>query len=185
MADIHHTPQMTSFDNATVALYRIGLTAMSILLVLHVIDYFTVINILGKLFIPLLGTFAALSSANIHLYDHRFRYLIPLMAWIALVLQLYTNGSSESFFLINTISQGFLYASIGMFALKEDFCFKIPGLKTIPLFLAASVFLHFLGQNKLELILLIPAALLMVVLCIAKWRMPLHFDVGDKSKYTH
>jgi len=41
--------------------------------------------------------------------------------------------------------------------------------------------LHFMRPEWLWL--LAPAAVLYVVLAFAKLRMPLHFDVGDKSRY--
>ena len=185
MADTSHTPIMKTFDSVTVILYRSGIVIIALLLTSYILEYLLGKHLVGNLYIPLLVTGTALSSANIHLYDHRFRYLIPLMSWIGLVLLSYTAYLSLATGFIETVSLGFLYAGIGMFALKEDFCFKIPGLKTVPLFLAASVFLRFLGFEALETYALLPAALLMLVLSIAKWRMPLHFDVGDKSKYTH
>ncbi|MCI5132109.1 MAG: hypothetical protein D3904_11445, partial [Candidatus Electrothrix sp. EH2] len=68
--------------------------------------------------------------------------------------------------------------------LKETFCFRIIGLPLVPLFLCCSVLNRLFGFFFVEPYFLLPAAFLLTWLCIAKWRMPLHFDIGDKSLYS-
>ncbi len=188
MADPQHMPETNLQDRITVILYRAGIVMMAVMSTLFIIDYFTHSDVLSKSYLPLFATGAALASANVHLYDPRFRYLLPLMSWIGFVLLAFTLTLSplevKAQHLLLSASLGFFYAGAAMFAIKEQFCFKIPGLQLMPVFLVVSVFARYFHWELVETIALIPAAFLMLWLSIAKWRMPLHFDIGDKDKYT-
>ncbi len=66
---------------------------------------------------------------------------------------------------------------------KEYFCFRVPGLRAQPILLAAlwlalALNVPFAAQGLAAL-----SALLFLVTAFAKWRMPLHYDIGDKTKY--
>ena len=65
----------------------------------------------------------------------------------------------------------------------EQFCFRIPGLRLVPLFLATSLIPLLAGKVAFAGALLLLSGVIYSALAFAKWRMPLHFDVGDKSKY--
>lgn len=188
MADPQHTPEMTVLDNSTVILYRIGIMLMAISAVLYIVENLTNTPILQQFYLAVFAIGAALSSANVHLYDVRFRWFIPFMGWmgfmlLAIAYALPEDGAISKHF-IETGALGFFYAGAAMFAVKEQFCFKIPGLQTVPLFLVASIGCRFFHLQMLEVIILIPAAVLLFILSIAKWKMPLHFDIGDKTKYN-
>lgn len=187
MADPQHTPQMTALDNFTVALYRSGLVILSLSTLLFIIESLFNTPLLQQYYLSVFAVGAALASANVHIYDVRFRWLLPFMAWLGFMLLAVSFGiptESTTKHILTTGALGFFYAGAGMFAVKEQFCFKIPGLQTVPLFLAASVLCRFFHLSMVEVVLLIPASVLLLVLSVAKWRMPLHFDVGDKTKYN-
>lgn len=187
MADPQHKPQMTGLDNLTVVLYRIGLVILSISTALFIVESFLHVAILKQYYLSAFAVGTALASANVHLYDVRFRWFIPFMSWLGFMLLAIAFGitsDTATKHIISTGALGFFYAGAGMFAVKEQFCFKIPGLQTVPLLLAASIMCRFFHANLFEVIILIPASVLLLVLSVAKWRMPLHFDVGDKSKYN-
>ncbi|MCI5144498.1 MAG: hypothetical protein D3923_03005 [Candidatus Electrothrix sp. AR3] len=186
MATPHHTPLMEPLDQITVTLYRIGLSIFALSAILHTIELLSTIYFMGKWYLPLMATGAAMASANIHLYDPKFRWFFPLMSWIGFIILGFAMQVESAPIIkhLEMLSLGFFYAGAGMFAVKESFCFKIPGLPLVPLFLAGTVLLRWSGVDLAAGITLVPAALLYVRLAYAKWMMPLHFDIGDKSQYS-
>ena len=84
---------------------------------------------------------------------------------------------------VSTAGMGFVFVALSGFALKEQFCFRIPGLRLVPLFLAAATFLHLSPQPWTAGPPMIIAGGVLGWLSIAKIRQPLHFDIGDKSSY--
>ncbi|STY60387.1 Uncharacterized integral membrane protein [Mannheimia haemolytica] len=72
---------------------------------------------------------------------------------------------------------------IGGLSYKEYFCFRVFGLNFQPLLVAVLWIAFALEWSLLVQILSLVCGLLLLVLSIQKWRMPLHFDIGDKSKY--
>ena len=184
MANPEHTPEMEGLDYLTVAWYRVGLTIFAISIALHALEELIGWVVLGEWFLPLVGLSAASASANMHLYDPRFRWFVPLMSWIAFALLLFVLNAAGAVREIGSlIGLGFFYAGMGMLAVKESFCFKIWGLPMVPFLLAGAILLRLGGANLIAAICLAVAALLYLWMVIAKWRMPLHFDIGDKSAY--
>ena len=179
MANPEHTPQLDGFDRFTVRLYRSGLALAS-----------AGVAVLAGL----CGTEAALSPAvaaiflgtllsvlNMHLYDKRVRWVIAAAGLLGAVL-----GYVGAIFGVTLVEQaglGFIFVALSGFALKEQFCFRIPGLRLVPLFLAVGLIPLVLGWGLGAALCFGLAALPLSVLSVAKWRMPLHFDVGDKSRY--
>ncbi len=185
MASPEHTPEMEPLDRLTVVLYRSGLSLFALVSALKSAELLSGVRILGEWHLPLIAAAAATASANIHLYDPRFRWFFPLMSWlgfIALAFTLPLHAPNLVNFLAN-LSLAFFYAGAAMFAVKEYFCFRIPGLPLMPLLLGGSVLLRWAGFCTGEGMLLAPAALLYCWLAWAKWWMPLHYDIGDKSMY--
>ncbi|RMF19404.1 MAG: hypothetical protein D6758_02145, partial [Gammaproteobacteria bacterium] len=81
------------------------------------------------------------------------------------------------------IGLGGALVTLGGLGYKEYHCFRVPGLQLQPLWVAL-----FWGGLPLDVTALsiaagALAAVLFLVLAIAKWRMPLDYDIGDKSKY--
>lgn len=192
MADPQHTPSLDSHDGRTVRLYRlgVGISALGVLaesiwgLGAHRAmegDPERGLRWTGML----LALGVALTIANLHLYDKRVRWIMGGSGILGLWLMAFSSvwGEGPVQHLVFTGGLGFCLVTISAVALKEQFCFRIPGLKLVPLFLAASMLPaiagHVLGQG----VLLLPAGVLLVVLTVAKWRMPLGHDVGDKSRY--
>ncbi|MCI5121142.1 MAG: hypothetical protein D3908_08140, partial [Candidatus Electrothrix sp. AUS4] len=181
-----HTPEMNSLDNMTVALYRTGLTIAAIAALMYSIEGIIGMQILGVFYLPVFATGIALASADVHLYDPKFRWLFPFVSWTGFIILAFAyalKGKTPLAATFADLSLGFFYIGAGMFALKESFCFRIIGLPFVPLFLCFAIISRILGAPAAESYFLLPAALLLTWLCIAKWRMPLHFDIGDKSLY--
>ena len=79
------------------------------------------------------------------------------------------------------IALGAMLLVIGGLSYKEYFCFRIFGLNAQPIFVAILWFVF--EQALLVRIFSIIIGILLLILSIQKWRMPLHFDIGDKTKY--
>jgi len=186
MATPEHTPEMNPLDNMTVALYRTGLTIASLSALIYSIERILGVEISGAFYLPVFALGIALASANVHLYDPRFRWFIPFMSWIGFMILAFAyalKDSGPAGDILANLSLGFFYVGASMFAVKESFCFRIIGLPLVPLFLCGSALSRLFESSSAEPYFLLPAALLLTWLVIAKWRMPLHFDVGDKSLY--
>ncbi|WP_339137992.1 MAG: DUF2301 domain-containing membrane protein [Candidatus Electrothrix sp. GW3-4] len=186
MATPEHTPEMNSLDNMTVALYRTGLTIASVSALIYSIEQLISVQILGAFYLPVFAAGIALASADVHLYDPKFRWFFPFVSWIGFIILAFAytlKGTTPLADTLANLSLALFYVGAGMFALKESFCFRIIGLPLVPLFLCGSILNRLLGSSSAETYFLLPAALLLTWLCVAKWRMPLHFDIGDKSLY--
>ena len=115
-----------------------------------------------------------------HLYAKQIRWFIGVSGWFGAILLVASRGET---LLLHTAGLGFLFVALSGYALKEQFCFRIPGLRLVPLFLAGSLLPLLFGKPLFAGIPLLLSGLIYSALVVAKWRMPLHFDVGDKSKY--
>lgn len=187
MASPDHTPEMEPLDRLTVLLYRSGLTFFALSTALEAAELLSGQSLLGTWHLSLVALSAGFASANIHLYDPRFRWLFPLMSWLGFIVLAFIlpvrNVSPELAAWLSVLGLAFFYAGAAMFALKEYFCFRIPGLPLMPLLLGGAVLLRWSGFAVGEGILLAIAAVLYLWMVWAKWKMPLHFDIGDKSMY--
>lgn len=185
MASPDHTPNMEPLDRLTVVLYRSGLSLFALSTVLEAAELLSGQPLLGRWHLPITAAAAGLASANIHLYDVRFRWFFPLISWIGFIILSFALPvqSPEIKATLTVLSLAFFYAGGAMFAIKEYFCFRIPGLPLMPLLLGGAILFrcsHFIvGEG----ICLTVAGLLYVWMTWAKWRMPLHVDIGDKSMY--
>jgi uncharacterized integral membrane protein len=185
MADPNHLPEMHSLDTATVILYRTGLSVFAASTALQAIELLSGQPVLGRWHLPVMAAGMALASANLHLYDPKFRWFFPLMSWLgfmvlAFAMQVQSAVMAER---LSVVSLGFFYAGAAMLAMKESFCFKIPGLPLVPFLLAGAVALRAAALDRAAGAVLAAAGLICLWLSYAKWTMPLHFDIGDKSQY--
>ncbi|TDQ57657.1 putative integral membrane protein [Mesocricetibacter intestinalis] len=166
MADPHIKSPMDIWDYITVSLYRCGF----------------ILAALGTAFLPyrplpaqtglLIG--ALLCASCLHIYLKNFRFPLQFATWGALICHLL--GFSE-------LALGGALVTLGGLCYKEYFCFRLFGLNLQPL-LVALLWLSFILDKALPLqILSALSALLFLLLALMKWRMPLHFDIGDKGKY--
>ena len=167
MADPHIKSEMDWLDYVTVISYRLGfLLAVPTVLMLPWKSPYPVLQLC---FIA-----AILCASSLHIYMKNFRLLLQAATWGGLI-----------FFVLGfpIIGLGGVFITLGGLCFKEYFCFKVPGLRAQPLILAALWFSLVLNLELAAQILAAIAALLFLIVSIAKWRMPFHFDIGDKSKY--
>lgn len=185
MADPQHVPDLDRFDRLTVRLYRygiamsaVGMLALAGVLAAGLLDRW----LLAAELLVLLG--AAASIANMHLYDKRVRWLIAASGWVGVCLLVATAATPDALQVwVHHAGLGFVFVVHSAFALKEQFCFKIPGLRLVPALLALSLIPMLLGLGQVAAALLGLAGLVYGALAAAKMRMPLHFDVGNKAAY--
>lgn len=167
MADPHIESPMDWLDHTTVIIYRLGLSFS-----------FPVIALLPwGLELPietLVFLCAAMCASSLHIYMKSFRLLLQMATWVGIVLALFGWPM---------IGMGGAFITLGGLCFKEYFCFKIPGLPLQPVLLAALWFsIEFEWMSAAKIIAAISSILFLIV-SIAKWRMPRHFDIGDKTKY--
>ena len=84
----------------------------------------------------------------------------------------------------NQVSNLACNVSLSALALKEQFCFRVPLLKAVPLFLAASL-VPLTFQTSGAAIPLAVSSVVLSVLAYRKWKMPLHFDIGNRALYQN
>ncbi|HIF9366016.1 TPA: DUF2301 domain-containing membrane protein [Photobacterium damselae] len=167
MADPHIQCELDGLDKLTVLLYRSSLTfsagVMSI--IAWEFNFGTVAIIIAAL----------LASTTVHIYDKRFRWLIQGAGLFASVW--YMTG------LWSPLAQGAALFVFSALAVKEYFCFQLKILLVTPLALAGFWFCQVFGQAQISILFSMASAILLAVAAFSKWRMPLHFDIGDKSRY--
>lgn len=182
MADPGHVEILDAFDRLSVRLYRSGLAVAALSLLAG-----SGLSLAGR---PAqlawwgvtLGT--ATAVGNMHLYDKRIRWIAGQLAWWGVLLQLLAAvpGVPLAWWLAHG-GLGLVFASLSAFAIKEQFCFRIPGLRAVPLFLAVGVFALAWEATVVAGVMLGAAGAVQAMLSVAKSRMPLHFDIGDRSHY--
>lgn len=166
MADPHIRSPMDGWDYLTVIIYRLGFVLAAVMLFLF--PYYAETAYVGLL---LSGVMLA---SCVHLYLKSFRLVFQFAAWVGLLCAV---------FHFPLLAIGAMLLVIGGLSYKEYFCFRIFGLNFQPIFAALLWFsLVFQGQIFVQILSII-MGILLTILSIQKWRMPLHFDIGDKSKY--
>lgn len=166
MADPHIKSPMDFWDYFTVIMYRLGFVVASIMVLL--LPYQTEWASFGLL---IAGTMLA---SSLHLYLKRFRLIFQFVAWIGLLCQIFG---------LPIFALGAMLLVVGGLSYKEYFCFRVFGLNAQPLLVAIIWLAILLDQMLLLQISSGISGILLVVLSIQKWRMPLHFDIGDKTKF--
>lgn len=165
MADPHIKSVMDSWDYATVIIYRGGFVIAGPAVIL--LPWYPTAQ-LGVLIA------AVCCASSLHLYLKNYRFLFQFAVWIGLLCQI--GGFPQ-------LALGAALFTLGGLCFKEYFCFRVPLLNLQPIFVAALWFSLFFEQIWITRILSIITGLLLFLLAIQKWRMPLHFDIGDKTKY--
>jgi len=167
MADPHIQSPMDRYDHLMVIIYRLGFTLSFPVIALLPWNY-------GLSMDKLVFLCAAMCASSLHIYMKSFRLLLQLATWVGLLC--YVFGYPM-------IGMGGAFITLGGLCFKEYFCFKVPGLQLQPLILAALWFCLWLDADTSAKIFAAVSALLFFITSIYKWRMPRHFDIGDKSKY--
>jgi uncharacterized integral membrane protein len=183
VADPHHIEALDAFDRATVGLYRLGLVAAAVgtggvaASLLAAPDR----TMIARL-IVLVGT--ALIVADLHLYARTLRWIISASGWAAAVLVAAAPvaGAAVAPWLADA-GLGFSFVVFSAVALKERFCFRLPVVVAVPPSLALALIPLRAGLEVPAAALLALGAGTLAVLALAKLRMPLRYDIGDKSKY--
>lgn len=166
MADPHFQSPMDFWDYLTVIVYRSGFIIATLMIFL--LPYQPELAQKGLL---VAGTMLA---SSLHLYLKQFRLIFQFAAWIGLLCTIFNLPS---------LAFGAMLLVIGGLSYKEYFCFRIFGLNFQPILVGGLWFAVLFEQAILIQILSSICGLLLLILTIQKWRMPLHFDIGDKSKY--
>ncbi|AAP95344.1 hypothetical protein A6046_04655 [[Haemophilus] ducreyi] len=166
MSDPHITSPMDFWDYLTVITYRLGFVLASIALLLF--PYYIELAYSGLL---IAGTMLA---SSLHLYMKNIRLVFQFSVWIGLLCQVFG---------LPTLALGAILLVIGGLSYKEYFCFRIWGLNFQPLLMALLWLAECLSQSMLINLSCLASGVLLILLSIQKWRMPLHFDIGDKTKY--
>ncbi|MGR5092756.1 DUF2301 domain-containing membrane protein [Vibrio maritimus] len=181
MANPEHKEQLDAIDKISVCLYRAGISLFSIaMLVMAALSYegIAILSHASPLDLPsywLTLTASALCAANIHVYDKFIRSVIAWSSWIALLLAVVSAPL--------WLTLGFCFVTFSGIALKESFCFKVPGLKLVPVCLVIAVLCIALNKLVVLCVLFTAVGLVMGYLSVKKWQMPLHFDIGIKANY--
>ncbi|WP_373777411.1 DUF2301 domain-containing membrane protein [Glaesserella sp.] len=166
MADPHIKSPMDFWDYLTVIIYRSGFVLAVPMVAL--IPFSAQIAQIGLL------TAGAMLASSLHIYMKQFRLLFQFALWIGLLCQIFG---------LPMLALGAVFFTLGGLCYKEYFCFRIFGLNFQPV-LFAMLWLSVLLEWSIFVYLLSGiCSLLLLFLAIQKWRMPLHFDIGDKTKY--
>ncbi len=181
MADPQHTPELDGFDTFTVRLYRasMGLAAAAVAVA-------AVVAGTGRDPLPALvltGLVTAVSVTNLHLYDKRIRWLIVAMGTWGPAIGAAGLVLAPEQPLVLVFGSGLSLAALSAVALKENFCFRVPGARWVPAWLATGILAVAVGQLPLAAVCLGVGALLVGALFVAKVRMPLSHDIGDRTRY--
>lgn len=183
MADPHHVEALDGFDRATVGFYRLGLilAAVGVGGLAAALVFAPERAGLAR-FVVLMAT--ALIVADLHLYARTIRWTISAAGWLAAVLFAASGLSwaSAAPWLADA-GLGLSFVVFSAVALKERYCFKLPVVVAAPPALALSLVPLRLGWEVPAAALLAVGAATLGVLALAKLRMPLHYDIGDKRKY--
>ncbi len=188
MADPHIVEKLDGFDRITVRLYRYALFGSVLALLI------TPLQSLDPLPDLLLITMVWVATQMIHIYDHKFRFTFRVLGSVGAVLAAWAllfGPASILRPLMQLAGFGFACAALSAIALKERFCFKIPGLRAVPLFLGAGVLWRLylvvapVADDPLFEIPFVLAGVIVLMMAVAKARMPLTHDIGDRSAYTN
>lgn len=189
MADPQFEEKLDGLDRLTVRVYRLGLALAGGALIAS-----GGVSLLGGQtleLLPFLALACVFIASSMHIYDKKIRWLLMGGTWSGLMLYPAISQWLPHPLLFVGV-QGLLFVTLSGIALKEQYCFKIPGLKWVPALLGVAVFSLGFSQlwpqglgwfSWLYVAAGWAAGGLYSLMAIAKWRQPLHFDIGEKAKY--
>jgi uncharacterized integral membrane protein len=181
VADPHHIAVLDGLDVLTVRLYRAGFAVSTLGVAALALSGAQALDPAPARWLAVAGV--TLSAAHVHLYDKRFRWLIPSFAWAGLLALCAPSSTPAGLAFFSHLGLGLCLVSLSALALKEQLCFRVPGLRLVPLGLAIGVFASYAEQPVIAAVSWGAAAAVLAALTVAKARMPLHFDIGDRSHY--
>jgi uncharacterized integral membrane protein len=194
VADPQHREVLDELDRLTVRAYRTGVVVLALGLLVMGLARLIGLGVIPGGDAVLTGVIAGghiavavgtgLAVADLHLYDKRVRWFIGAVGVAGLVVRgIAAGGSGLLVSVFDHFGLGLIFMAISGIALKERFCFKIPGLAAVPWLLAGSLPLSLLGLDRLAGLVLALSGVVLVVLSVMKWLQPLDFDIGDKRRY--
>lgn len=179
MADPQYIEVLDTIDRIQVITYRLGITLCGLALLLPAIEQ--VYSGALVYFQPALMLGGIAVAASLHIYSKTIRYALSHATWLALIL--FACRTYFDWPIHDGWVNGFLLITLSGIAFKEHFCFKIPGLKYTPVLLLVATLAQLSERTELFVGTSMIAAILILFMAGAKWRMPLHFDIGDKRNY--
>lgn len=182
MADPHLHPELDAFDRRTVRLYRAGLVTAT--LGLGAVAFALGAGSTSDPAWVVVWVGTVLCAGNLHLYDKRFRWVLAWLAWSALLVRITTPSMPvEAHPTLVALGHGLILACLSAVILKEWFCFRIPLVRYAPVVMALGVVAQFLGSNLIAAVSLGLGAIAAGAVAVAKLRMPLGHDIGDRGAY--
>ena len=186
MADPDHIPHLDGFDELTVRLYRGGLSLAALSLVsvgAFGLAWFERISHPSVWETPAFGFTAWLelqAPSRICIYTRSRRWFIGVSGWFGAILLVASRGET---LLLPHGWLGFLVCRAVWICAQRAVLLSNPRPSTSPPLSRWLALPLFFGKPLFAGIPLLLSGLIYSALVVAKWRMPLHFDVGDKSKY--
>lgn len=128
MANPEHKEELDTLDRLSVIGYRFGISLLAFSYLF--LAYISIAQVAASV-MSLLAISAALIAANLHIYDKNIRAIIVWSSWVGLLV-IAVIGQP-------LIAQLLFCVTFSGIALKESFCFKVPGLKLIPVFIGLAL----------------------------------------------
>lgn len=178
MAHPQHVEPLDAFDRRSILAYRTGLVLSSIGLGLTAMQLS--VHHEAKRPIALLTFGVILSVGNMHLYDKRVRWIIAWLGWGSLLAWAAADVANRP---LSTLGLGLSLAALSALVLKEWFCFRIPLVRWTPAALFVGVLANHWGHDALTALCFGASALGVAAVAMAKLRMPLTHDMGDRRHY--
>lgn len=176
MANPEVESELDGIDRLSVCLYRLGLSLTALLLLCRGVGLLGgPVSLSPAVWLTMLVVASGLCGFCLHIYDKRIRFLLQGLAWGGLMLA--ACGAPAILVL------GAALATLCGLAFKEQFCFAIPGIRLLPLLLPLLWLLEWTPFAWATALVALVSGLLLGLLSLAKWRMPLHFDIGDRGRY--
>lgn len=206
MGDPNVKPELTTYDKVSVVLYRSGIVAAALCLLYGVTFFFHVLFevtlpffIAGPNHLIVFWIFVisvSISTAFLHLYSRQLLNGIRAFAalGVAILLIRHLTGEGGVEYIIyrqglsgkaGIIGWGFIMAAFSGIGAKEAFCFRLREGYAYAILSALLVLGHLFGllSAGFAFLLLLLIVLLVVVFTFRKLRLPMYYDIGDKSKY--
>lgn len=180
MADPHIKEKLDLWDKISISVYRTGIVLSGFALIaLSVEQLFYPYGF--KQIVLILGLGSIFQAATLHIYMKSVRTVLVAATWIAiwlLALSLTATNVWIAYFALG----GFFVTHAGL-ALKESLCFSLFILKLIPIILVVTWFLIVFSHSEIAAACLLLVGGLYLYMGWEKIKMPLHFDLGERTKY--
>jgi uncharacterized integral membrane protein len=180
MADPHIQEKLDALDKVTITLYRIGmlLTGLSLMLIAIQQIYYP---LWFKHSLIILSLACILQASSLHIYNKSIRWILVSATWFGVWLVALSFASSGLW--AAYLGLGALFITLSGIAYKESFCFSLGLLKILPILFVVSWIMLISSQAQWAAAGFIVAAILYLYMAWKKLKMPMHYDLGDRSKY--